>query len=244
MTLSLAVVILAGFFGGALNAVAGGGSFLTLPALLFAGLPPVAANATGTVSLLPGYIASAWGYRHELRVAGRHVRLGRALMVALAGGALGAGLLLLTSNVLFRALIPWLLLVGTALFVLAPRLTKTHKKMPGLIPGLGVVSTYGGYFNGGLGILFMAWLGLSSTLTVQQANALKNLLSAGLTVIAAIVYLAGGVVHGYWALLMMLATMAGGLTGAHWGRKLPDRVLRFIVIATGAIMTTLFFLQT
>lgn len=239
----LALVALAGFCGGALNAVAGGGSFLTLPALMLAGLPPVTANATGTVALLPGYCASAFGYRRELRRAAGELPLGAAVLAALVGGVLGAGLLLVTSDALFRRLVPWLLLAGTLLFLLAPRLLATRARVPGLLPGLGVVSAYGGYFNGGMGILLMAWLGMSSRLPVQHANGVKNLLSMVLTLIAVAVYLAGGVVDGHWALVTMLAATAGGLLGACWGRRLPDRALRAIVVVTGAAMTALFFLH-
>jgi uncharacterized membrane protein YfcA len=144
---------LAAFFAGTLNAVAGGGSFLTLPALIYCGVPPVIANATGTVALLPGYAASTWGFRQELKqLQGLH--LPRLLMLSLFGGSLGAGLLLITDNNTFNQLIPWLLLVATLLFAFAPKLMAGRTQALPLVAlsALFLVAIYGGYFNGGLGI--------------------------------------------------------------------------------------------
>jgi uncharacterized membrane protein YfcA len=160
-----AVLVAAAFAAGAMNAMAGGGSFLTLPALVYAGVPPVAANATGTAALLPGYASSAYGFRRDIRpVAG--IGVGRLAAVSLAGGLAGAALLLLTPDRVFRAVVPWLLLAATALFAFGGRLSAGLRRLGAggrgaTLAGLLAVSAYGGYFNGGLGILLLAQLGLA-----------------------------------------------------------------------------------
>lgn len=242
MDLTWWLVLPAAFLGGALNAVAGGGSFLTLPALLWAGVPPVAANATGTLSLLPGYLASCAGYRRELRQARAHWSLPRIITLTLIGGALGAALLLLTSDTLFRTLVPWLLGLATLLFVLAPRLLGITRNLPWAAVALGLllVSVYGGYFNGGLGILLLALFVLAGAGNLHQANALKNLCSALLTLIAVLIYGAGGALEWRLGVPMMLAGTLGGYVGAACGRHLPVAALRAVVLLTGLCMTLWF----
>lgn len=239
------VLLLAAFLGGALNAVAGGGSFLTLPALLFAGVPPVVANATGTLALLPGYLASCAGYGREIGELRQQHSLTAMLLLSLAGASVGAALLLLTSDQLFRQLLPWLLLLATLLFLFSPWLTGVHGGVHGggFLPGVFAVSVYGGYFNGGMGILLMAMFVLTSPLSLQQANAGKNLLSALLTLIAVLIYVSAGKVVWRYGLPMMFAGLAGGYLGAVWGRRLPPQWLRGIVVLTGVIMTTIFFIS-
>ena len=239
------VLLVAAFFGGALNAVAGGGSFLTLPALIFVGVPPVAANATGTVALLPGYGASAWAYREELRGEGP-LPLRALVGLALLGGALGAGLLLTTSDAVFRQLVPALLLFATAIFALGPALLRRLQRGGGhakpLVYGFGVltVSIYGGYFNGGLGIMLLAAFSLLGHGDINRMNALKNLLSAVLTVIAVSLYAAGGAVVWSLAMVMVVSAIAGGYVGGRVGRRLPAGLIRAVVIGSGCVMAALF----
>ncbi|HEY0835996.1 MAG TPA: sulfite exporter TauE/SafE family protein [Azospirillum sp.] len=243
----LAVLLAAAFLAGAMNAMAGGGSFLTLPALIFAGVPPVAANATGTVALLPGYMSSAYGFRHDLEPVDG-VGIGWLSAVSLLGGLLGAGLLLLTSDAAFGAIVPWLLLFATVLFAFGRRISAWLKGRGihgkgAMLGGLFAVSVYGGYFNGGLGILLLAHLGLFGLSSLNAANGLKNLLSAVLTTIAVAAYAAGGAVHWTAALLMMAGTIAGGYAGARLARRIPANVLRPGIVAVGLVMTVLFFLR-
>ncbi|MCH8542635.1 MAG: sulfite exporter TauE/SafE family protein [Alcanivorax sp.] len=244
MDWTLWLVMLAAFFGGALNAVAGGGSFLTLPALLVVGVPPVVANATGTLALLPGYLASCLGYRRELRHVARDYPVVRLLLVSLLGGTVGALLLLATSNTLFRALVPWLLLLATLLFVIAPIVLRRADAVSAgwLLPGLLLVAIYGGYFNGGLGILLMALFALAGMRSLQHANALKNLVSALLTVVAVLVYSAGSAIDWRLGVPMMISATLGGYAGACWGRYLPDHLLRRGIIGTGLVMAVLFMI--
>lgn len=243
--LHLFVLLAAAFVAGALNAVAGGGSFLTLPALVWAGVAPVAANATGTAALLPGYIASAWGYREDLRAHAGSGLLALIVTGAL-GGALGAALLLATPDKAFRALVPWLLLAATALFAAGPWLLARLKRKgeAGVAASLATVfavSVYGGYFNGGLGILLLAAFGLLGQQDLNRMNGLKNLLSAVLTLIAVALYASGGAVQWAPALAMALAATAGGYFGARLGRRIPAKWLRAGIVATGAVMAALFF---
>lgn len=245
------LLLLAAFVAGALNAVAGGGSFLTLPALVFTGVPPVVANATGTVALLPGYAAGAWGFREDMQ-APPGLTMRQSIGLSLLGGGLGAGLLLVTSNAVFQKIVPWLLLVATALFAFGPQLRAwaAGQQQPGQAPsttkaalGMLVVAVYGGYFNGGLGILCLALFGLLGQTQLHAMNGMKNLVSALLTAIAVGVYAAGGIVQWPQAVLMMVAATAGGYGGARLARKLPAPLLRWGIVATGLVMTLLFFLK-
>lgn len=242
----IALLLGAAFVAGALNAVAGGGSFLTLPALVFVGVPPVVANATGTVALLPGYLAGAWGFREDLAPP-PSLSLRAVVLLALVGGSVGAGLLLLTSDSVFQRIVPWLLLVATALFALAPQL-RAWSGHQGTAPaawkaalGMLAVAAYGGYFNGGLGILLLALLGLLGQTQLNAMNGMKNLVSALLTAIAVGIYAAGGIVQWRLALLMMVAATLGGYGGARVARRLPATVLRWGIVATGLVMAGLFF---
>lgn len=237
----------AAFLGGALNAVAGGGTFFTLPALVLAGVPAVAANASGTVALLPGYIASTWGFRDHLQ-APRGLPLPTLVGISAAGGALGASLLLVTPEAAFRSVVPWLLLLATLLFAAGPALLGALNRVPGgqasgpaQAAALFAVAVYGGYFNGGLGIVLLAAFGLLGHADLNAMNGLKNLISAILTAIAVGLYALGGVVVWAEALGMMVAAVVGGYVAARAARRLPAVVIRGIVVATGAVMTALFF---
>ena len=245
--LNLLLLLLAAFGAGALNAVAGGGSFLTLPALVFTGLPPVVANATGTVALLPGYASGAWGFREDLQ-APPGLTLTRMAVLSVAGGATGALLLLVTDDRTFRVLIPWLLLAATALFAIGPAVVRRMQSLGGGTPSTGrasigvlAVAVYGGYFNGGLGILLLALFGLLGQSNLHAANGSKNVVSALLTAIAVLVYAAGGLVAWPQALVMMLAATAGGYLGARVARRLPAAVLRTGIVSIGLVMSAIFF---
>lgn len=245
--LAYSILLAAAFFAGALNAMAGGGSFLTLPALIFAGVPPVAANATGTVALLPGYISGAYGFRREIRpLEGTSVWWLSAM--GLLGGLLGASLLLLTPDALFRAIVPWLLLAATALFAFGRQLAsllarlQLHGRAPMLI-GLFLICVYGGYFNGGMGILLLAHLALFGMTSLNAMNGIKNLLSAVLTSIAVVAYAVGGAVYWPQALAMMVAATAGGYAGAYFARRIPAPALKAGIVAVGLVMSAVFFVR-
>lgn len=231
---------------GALNAVAGGGSFLTLPALALVGVPLVSANATGTAALLPGYLASAWAMRRQLSgpMSPSLLRLGG---LSVLGGAAGALLLLLTSNQAFARIVPWLLLAATLLFAIGPRLvrrgTANTKPRGGWAADLGIVAVavYGGYFNGGLGILLLAMLGALGHSDMGRMNGIKNLVSAILTLIAVVLYAASGAIVWSHALWMALGATLGGYIGGRLALRLRPAVVRGFVVLTGLAMTAAFF---
>lgn len=243
------ILILLGsaFLAGSLNAVAGGGSFLTLPALVFVGVPPVSAAATGTVALLPGYIAGAAAYRDDIEAPpGLSVRLVVAL--SLIGGSTGAALLLFTPDAVFRKIVPWLLLVATAMFAFGPQMRRlagaSHHGAASpwkAGPGMLAVAGYGGYFNGGLGILLLALFGMLGQTRLNAMNGMKSMVSALLTGIAVAIYASGGVVHWHEALIMMVAATMGGYAGARVARRIPPVWLRYGIVATGLTMAGLFF---
>ena len=241
------LLAVAAFAAGVLNAIAGGGSFLTFPALVFAGVPPIAANATSALAVSPGYLGSTWGFKDELAQLPRR-RLRNETLIAAVGGVAGACLLLVTPAQVFRGLVPWLLLFATALFVLGPWLAKRREAAPGPVhpasrwrgTGLAGVALYGGYFNGGLGILLMALYAVTGEKHLHTTNALKNLNSLVLSIVSVITFALAGAIAWAPALLMMAAATAGGYAGARWSKRLPVAWVRALVIVTGLTMSGLF----
>lgn len=239
------LMIVAAFAAGALNAIAGGGSFLTFPALVFAGVPPVSANATSTVAVSPGALASAYAYRHELAGIGE-IDVKSFLVVSVIGGALGALLLLATSDRAFSAIIPWLLLFATALFAAGPRLSAWIRRRArlgprGVLVAQFLIAIYGGYFGGGIGILMLATFGIFGLTNLHAMNAMKTLLSGALNAIAVVIFIVGGAVSWPEALIMMGACVVGGYAGASVARRLPVPILRGFVIVVATAMTIYFF---
>jgi hypothetical protein len=240
----LLLIVTAGFVGGAMNALAGGGSFVTLPALVFAGLPPVMANATGTAALLPGYIMSAWRFRRDIH-APAGLSWSRLLGISLLGGSLGAALLTVGDPQWFARLAPWLILLATMLFALAPSLLASVREVrrPLALSSVFVVCLYGGYFNGGLGIILLAALGLLGQRNLHSMNGVKNVLSAVLTAIAVLVYAAGDMVAWASFLPMALAAIVGGYAGAALAYRIPASWLRGGIVVVGLVMAAVFFLR-
>lgn len=234
---------------GALNAVAGGGSFLTLPALAMVGVPLVSANATGTAALLPGYLAGAWALRRELSgpIAPSLPRLG---VLSVLGGAAGAALLLSTSNRAFGRIVPWLLLAATLLFALGPGLLRRKADAPAfrkqwiVDAAIASVGIYGGYFNGGLGILLLAVLGALGQTDMNRMNGIKNFVSAVLTLIAVAIYAASGAIVWTHALWMAVGAALGGYAGGAMVRRLKPAVVRGFIVLTGLAMTAAFLRST
>lgn len=235
----------AAFAAGVLNAIAGGGSFLTFPALVFAGVPPLAANATSAMAVSPGYLGSVLGFRSELRALPRAL-LKREVLIAAVGGLMGAGLLLVTPDRVFSGLVPWLLLLATGLFAAGPWLGKRHGgqgQTAWRLPGLLGVAIYGGYFNGGLGILLMALYTLTGEGRLNTVNALKNLNSFVLSLLSVAAFAVAGAIVWPQAIWMMALATAGGWAGARWAKRLPARWVRGWVIGTGLVMSGVFFFR-
>jgi len=240
-------MVVAAFAAGALNAVAGGGSFLTFPTLVFVGLPAVIANATNTVALFPGAFASAYSYRHGIaRLEG--ISLRAMLVVSVIGGALGALLLLVTPEADFVALTPWLLLFATVMFAFggqagAALKRRVHFGFRALVISQFVIAVYGGYFGGGIGILMLAALAIFGMTDLSAMNGIKTMLSGVLNGVAVVVFVVHGSVYWREALIMMGAGIAGGYYGAVLAQKLPGKVLRTFVICVGVAMTAYFFVH-
>ena len=248
-SLAFAVLAAAAFGAGVLNAIAGGGTFLTFPALVWTGVPPIAANATSALAVCPGYLGSTLGFRTELAALPRALLAREALLCAI-GGVIGALLLLVTPAQVFARVVPWLLLFATALFAVGPRLSRWAGGAHGAglarlrLPGLAAVAIYGGYFNGGLGILLMALYLVVGETRLNTVNALKNLNSFVLSVVSVAAFALGGAIVWREALLMALFATLGGFAGARLAKRLPTAWVRAIVIVTGLVMSALFFLRT
>ena len=239
------LLMLAAFAAGVINSIAGGGSFLTFPALVFAGVPSVIANASSTVALLPGSIASGVAYRKDIGNFQEH-SFRWWLAISLVGGAIGAALLLITSDRTFRHLTPWLLLLATLLFGFGGSLSKALRGHVHMNTGLMLlllfpISVYGGYFGGGIGIMFLAAFRLYGMENIHGMNGLKAILAATLNGVAAAIFIYARQVSWRPAVLMMAAGIAGGYVGPLLARKIRAEVIRAIVIAVGCVMTLYFF---
>lgn len=246
-------VAMGAFMAGGMNALAGGGTFFSFPALLAAGVPPVTANASNTVALWPASLSGAWAYRHELR---RHPATLPALTaVAFVGGILGGLLLLLISNAAFTRLIPWLLLLATALFTFSGPIGRWVKQFgtpspehqalsyPALF-GQFLVTVYGGFFGAGQGILTLAALSIQGIQEIQTLNALKNWISAVTYTVSALTFIVAGAISWPHTLLMLITASAGGYAGAHLAQRLPAQVLRVLIITVGTTLTLIYFSKT
>lgn len=241
----LVLLFVAGILGGMLNAVAGGGTFITFPALIFTGAPPVAANATTTVAALPGYLAAAWGFRRDIRSM-EGAPLLRLTLWTMAGGAIGAALLMVSSNEAFAALVPFLLLLATIVFTWSDQVRRAASRWrQAVLPfGLGTLlpmAVYGGYFNGGLGIIMLAVFAMWGMTDLHQMNGLKSWLSFALSLIAFAVFALGGSILWGPAAIMAAGTIIGGYSGAPVARRIPRHHLRMLIALVGFGMTAIFF---
>jgi uncharacterized protein len=233
---TIALLVLVGFGGGFINAAVGSGTLLVYPVLLAAGIPPVSANGTNTAGLSLGSFFAAWAYRLELR--DRLKVLGRPLLATVIGAAVGASLVVLMPSRVFTSLVPWLVGLATVLIAVQPMLSRwvqVHRE-PGdhlLWPWTGAVGTYGGYFGAAQGIMYMAVLGLRYDVDTQRANAAKNLLAASANVTAAVVFAVSGAVVWVAALAIAVGSIPGGYVGGRVARRLPNYVMRGLVVVIG-----------
>jgi uncharacterized protein len=235
----------AGLLAGAMNAAAGGGSFITIPAMVSVGLPSVAANASSTVALLPGTLASAWAWRRDFR-SFEGVPLRTMVLISLGGGLAGALLLLATPQRAFDVLLPWLLLVATLVFAFGGQLGAALRRSVAIGPGavLGaqvVLSVYAGYFGGGVGIMLLAVWSVLGGLDIKAMSALRTLLVSAANAVAVLCFAVAGPVRWPETVVMGGAAIIGGYAGARIARRVPGPVLRRFVIAFGVATTALFF---
>ncbi|CUK09923.1 Sulfite exporter TauE/SafE [Ruegeria denitrificans] len=239
------IIASAAFLAGVLNAIAGGGSFLTFPALVLVGVPPIPANATSAVAVFPGYLSGAAGFLPELRTYDRRALIS-LLGLSIVGGVAGALLLLVTPSEAFGFIVPWLLLFATLLFLFDKKireLTQSSKAASPIRRTLTTlaVTTYGGYFNGGLGIVLLALFSGLGFRDINLMNGLKNIASFILSGASVATFVLAGIVYYREAVIMMIAATIGGYVGARVARRLPVSAIRFIVIAVGFGMTAVFF---
>lgn len=254
MTLAeVGILFGAAVVGGTLNAVAGGGSFVTFPALVFTGVPPITSNATSTVALWPGSIASTAAYRNEFSAERRLlIQLGTSSLI---GGVVGAVLLLRTPETTFERLVPLLLLLATVLFTFGGALTGRLRghfaadaepsafSTGAIVAVQFVVGIYGGYFGGGLGIIILAILAVLGMTSLHRMNALKTLLQACVNGVAVLTFVVASAVTWPQALVMIAGAIAGGYGAAHYARRVDQRIIRSGVTVVGFAMTIYFFLR-
>jgi len=227
----------AGLGAGVVNAVAGGGSLITFPALLAAGYPSVTANVTNAIAVLPGYVGGSLAYRREL--AGQRGRIRALAATSTAGAAVGAALLLVSPASVFEAIVPWLILAACGLLAAQPRVAaavRTRRTAPsplGLHAALFAATVYGGYFGAGLGIMLLAILGVFVDDGLQRLNALKGVLSLLVAVVCAAAFAVFGPVAWDAAAIVGASCLLGGAAGVSVARRLPASVLRAVVIAYG-----------
>ncbi|CAB4609455.1 unannotated protein [freshwater metagenome] len=234
------------FVAGGINAVAGGGSLLTFPALIAAGLPPISANVTNTVALVPGYVGGILGHRQDLESQSRQVRM--LLPVAFAGALIGAVLILTTPEQIFRDLVPILVFAAAVLMLVQPviqrRLRRLHpetgeplvvERDRATMIGVFFAAIYGGYFGGVLGVILLAVLGLTLTDTLRRINALKTVLQFSINIVAVVIFALFGPVRWWIVLIMAPLSLLGGWVGSHLSRRVDPAILRWCIGIYGII---------
>ena len=252
MTLSQAIFLFfAGALGGTINAVAGGGSFIAFPALLFTGVPPVPANATNTLALWVGVTASGGAYRSRLNIS-RRVMI-PLVVTSILGGLAGAFLLIKTPAQTFLRVLPWLMLGATLLFAFGKHLTGrisagiSHDASRAAIAGAAIfelfVAIYGGYFGGGMGIMNLAILAALGMTDIHAMNALKVVLGGFINGVATVTFVVSGAIVWPQAIVMTAGAILGGYFAAHYAQKLPQAWIRGFVIVVGVAMTAYFFVR-
>ena len=238
----------AGVTTGAINAVAGGGSLVSFPALIATGLSPLRANVSNLIATLPGYLSAAATSREEL--AGQRARVRLLAAASAIGAAIGTTLLLVGPADTFKKLAPWLVLVACALLAAQTFVARYVARSPAhhtaptrLVVSVGIASIYGGYFGAGLGIILLAALGLTLEEPLQKLNAIKQVLSLTVAVVSAVAVALFGPVSWLSALVVGAGTLVGGRLGVGVARKLPDQVLRSAVIALGVTVAVVLLLR-
>lgn len=241
----LMLLFVAALWAGAQNALAGGGTFILLPTLMASGLDPRLANISATIALFPGQVMTGWVGRDQMSAAAG-VRLGTIALISLAGGALGAVLLLNTSEQFFARLVPWLVLFATSVFAYGSfRKRPASQGHAGPVAVIGmqfVIATYGGYFGGGVGFLMLALL-TAAGLAVRQAGATKNVLNALINASAVLIFLFTPDIPWLRVATVAVGALAGGYVGAHALRRLNETVVRVFIVLIGACLTVGLFIR-
>ncbi len=244
-----AALVLSAVLAGVVNSIAGGGTLFTFPALLAIGIPPLAANGTSTMALVPGSAAAVWGYRKEL--GGRWKTAVLLCVPSVVGGVLGAWLTLRAGDELFSFLVPWLILTATVLFLLQDRISRRIVLTEAVAPGpwrtaavfvfMLAVAVYGGFFGAGMGILILAALGQVGLTDVHEMNGLKNIIAVCINGVAAVTFVVGHKVIWPLAGIMAVGAVVGGYGGASLARRLGKQRVRKVIVGVGFAITALMF---
>lgn len=243
------LIAVAGFLAGGVNAVAGGGSLISFPALVAAGLPTLDANVTNTTAVWPGYLGSAAAYRTEL--AGQRPRLRKLAVTAVIGGAAGSVILLAAPDAVFDTIVPFLVLFGSILLLAQPRIAvyvvertaSARRDSVQLHVAVFLAAVYGAYFGGGLGVILLATLGIFVADHLQRLNALKSALSLIINTIALVAFALFGPVDWLSVAIVAPASLAGGYAGARMARRLSPDALRLTVVVFGVVVAAWLFLR-
>lgn len=253
--LHLLILFLMTVVGSTSNAVAGGGTFFTVPALIFTGVAPTIANATSTLALWPGSIASAVAYRREIAGINKKILI-LLIGISMLGSVFGAILLLKTSQATFIFLLPYLILFATCLFALSDFITtrsrrKASAKSPLTLTKLTyitiaqlIVAIYCGYFGGGGSIIMVALLALIGLENIHVVNGLKSLLSSCISTVSVIIFALAGIIDWQVSFLMILGAIIGGYGGAYYARKIDQKWIRLFIIIIGITLTIYFFIHS
>lgn len=241
------ILLVGGFLAGAMNALAGGGSFISLPALIAVGVPPVIANTSSTVALYPGSMASAWAYRHGLAGVA-DVPIKPLLLITIFGGVVGALLLLYTPTRAFDLVLPWLLLIATIALAYGRRIGSWLRARVQVRTGVVmilqfVLGIYGGYFGGAVGIMMVAVWGLLGPYEIKSMNPARTLMVTAANTMAVVIFIWAGAIQWHATVLMLLSATIGGYAGALLGIRLPARIIRFGTILLTACITAVFFVR-
>jgi uncharacterized membrane protein YfcA len=255
----LGILFVAAMLAGGMNALAGGGTFFSFPALMALGVPAILSNATNAVCVAPGHALAAIVYKRELARSPRRVIM--CTLAASLGAIIGAWLLTVTNEKTFRMLVPWLLLVATLMFAFGPlvqrwtkRVANEHQKVtspdmnvgnnPKSWLGYALASIYGGYFGAGQGIVLMTIVTLSGVEDLQEANAIKNAVATIVSLIAVIILASKGLILWNYGILMVVGAMLGGYLGGRFAKGLSRHALRYFVLATASFFTVVYFWTT
>lgn len=246
MTMSFVILFIAALWAGMQNALAGGGTFITLPALMLTGMNALSANVTSTIALFPGQIASTWGGRGHVSGVG-DLSFKALIILSLIGGVLGAILLLVTPSTIFARMVPWLVLFATAIFAygsFAPRKAEQKPVLNKYTAGAAqfAIAVYGGYFGGGIGFLMLAAL-TAAGLAIRNAGATKNVLAGVMNGAAVAIFAFSPQVHWLQMGVACVGALIGGLAGAHMLNRVNEKVLRVVIVCIGVALTIGLFLR-
>ena len=250
----LFIIFAAGAIAGFMNSIAGGGTIVTFPALILAGIPAIPANATSTMALLPSALGYTFGYRKNIPAVWHWIKL--FALASLIGGFLGGLLLVQTPPATFDWLVPFLILLATVLFTANNFFSKllrfelrnyseAHRKrwLAGAVIFQFFVSIYGGYFGAGIGILLLATLGMLGMSDIHEMNTVKGVMGFLVNIIAAVYFAMKGLVHWPEAVVMACSSLIGAYSGAHFAQRIPQRAVRWIITGIGAALTLVMFVK-